>query len=577
MRGGATRQESVADRSGAPAHAVVGSTSVQVGEAWNRFSSWVVERITPPAPSGTTRGGSVPGSAPPFWLGRSQPVPATLGAPLRADGVRDGPVAILIVVAIGHILGLGDYAPKFGGKISPALGLVATALTALALVLTRAWDQRVLGQGSEEFSRLIRGSRPRPSCWVSPAWRCRLPAVRPWVFGLLPLAGLLSLIGRLLVAEVAAPQPGPRPVYASHARRGDGRSVEDLILRTRRDPHTGWDVRAACTPTGTGHNGAPDILGVPVVGDLDSVAETVRDGGYQVVSIGQTPGWTGRRLHRLAWDLEYDEHRAGGRPGPDGDRGPAPARRPRRRAAAPAAHPADVRRRPAGAEEHRRPGRRGAPAGRLCAALLVARPRRELRRRSRLLPADPGRARTATTFKMSSSGRCASTRRARRPNSLKSERGSGAAVQDAPRPARHPLGALLRRYSLDELPQLFNVLTGSMSLVGPRPPLPEEVAQYGRDAERKFLVKPGLTGLWQVSGRSDLSWEQSVRLDLRYVENWTLAMDALILWKTFGAMVRGAEGLQRINASIARLVLNVSQIETDGLLVAAAADLPTAP
>ena len=78
-----------------------------------------------------------------------------------------------------------------------------------------------------------------------------------------------------------------------------------------------------------------------------------------------------------------------------------------------------------------------------------------------------------------------------------------------------------------------------MSLVGPRPPLPEEVARYGRDAERKFLVKPGLTGLWQVSGRSNLSWEQSVRLDLRYVENWTLAMDALILWKTFGAMVRG--------------------------------------
>ena len=78
-----------------------------------------------------------------------------------------------------------------------------------------------------------------------------------------------------------------------------------------------------------------------------------------------------------------------------------------------------------------------------------------------------------------------------------------------------------------------------MSLVGPRPPLPEEVVRYGRDAERKLLVKPGLTGLWQVSGRSDLSWEQSVRLDLRYVENWTLAMDALILWKTFGAMVRG--------------------------------------
>jgi lipopolysaccharide/colanic/teichoic acid biosynthesis glycosyltransferase len=104
------------------------------------------------------------------------------------------------------------------------------------------------------------------------------------------------------------------------------------------------------------------------------------------------------------------------------------------------------------------------------------------------------------------------------------------------------VGAFLRRYSLDELPQLVNVLTGAMSLVGPRPPLPAEVATYGRDAQRRLLVKPGLTGLWQISGRSDLSWEQSVRLDLRYVENWNLALDALILWKTFGAVVnsRGA-------------------------------------
>jgi lipopolysaccharide/colanic/teichoic acid biosynthesis glycosyltransferase len=101
------------------------------------------------------------------------------------------------------------------------------------------------------------------------------------------------------------------------------------------------------------------------------------------------------------------------------------------------------------------------------------------------------------------------------------------------------VGAFLRRYSLDELPQLLNVLFGSMSMVGPRPPLPSEVACYSRDAQRKLLVKPGLTGLWQISGRSDLSWEESVRLDLRYVENWSLALDALILWKTAGAVLRG--------------------------------------
>src|SRR3712207_3437360 len=101
-----------------------------------------------------------------------------------------------------------------------------------------------------------------------------------------------------------------------------------------------------------------------------------------------------------------------------------------------------------------------------------------------------------------------------------------------------PVGRVLRRLSRDELPQLFNVLGGTMSLVGPRPPLPAEVERYDTSIRRRLLVKPGLTGLWQISGRSDLSWEESVRLDLRYVENWSLALDLLILWKTAWAVVR---------------------------------------
>jgi exopolysaccharide biosynthesis polyprenyl glycosylphosphotransferase len=108
-------------------------------------------------------------------------------------------------------------------------------------------------------------------------------------------------------------------------------------------------------------------------------------------------------------------------------------------------------------------------------------------------------------------------------------------LRDDPRVT--PVGRWLRRLSLDELPQLFNVLGGSMSLVGPRPPLPGEVARYDSSVSRRLLVKPGLTGLWQISGRSDLSWEEAVRLDLRYVENWSLATDLLILWKTGRAVL----------------------------------------
>ena len=100
------------------------------------------------------------------------------------------------------------------------------------------------------------------------------------------------------------------------------------------------------------------------------------------------------------------------------------------------------------------------------------------------------------------------------------------------------VGAFLRRYSIDEIPQFVNVLKGEMSLVGPRPPLSHEVERYDKWAHRRFLVKPGITGLWQVSGRSDLSWDDSVRFDLYYVENWSLTGDVIILYRTVKTVIQ---------------------------------------
>jgi exopolysaccharide biosynthesis polyprenyl glycosylphosphotransferase len=108
-------------------------------------------------------------------------------------------------------------------------------------------------------------------------------------------------------------------------------------------------------------------------------------------------------------------------------------------------------------------------------------------------------------------------------------------MKDDPRVT--PIGRFLRRFSLDELPQLFNVLAGSMSIVGPRPSLESEVSEYETHVHRRFLVKPGITGLWQVSGRSNLSWEDTVRLDLYYVENWSITGDLAILWRTAKAVL----------------------------------------
>ena len=273
-------------------------------------------------------------------------------------------VAILVVVAVGHILGLGDYAPRFGGMISPALGLVVTA----AHRAVPAPDPRL---GSARARPGLRGvqqadprvhdgrrragpRRPRPATAGRAAVGLRAPS-----------PGRPAVAARpLLVAEVAAPQAGPRPVHASHARRGDG--------RVRRGPHPADPARPAdrLGRAGSLHadrNRSPRRRRHPRGSGRRRPRLRRRD---------RPGGWVPGRLHRADARLDRapaappglgrrgDEHGPGGRPGPHGDGGPAPARRPGRRASAPAAHPADVRRCLAGAEEHRRPGRRGAPAAR---------------------------------------------------------------------------------------------------------------------------------------------------------------------------------------------------------------------
>jgi lipopolysaccharide/colanic/teichoic acid biosynthesis glycosyltransferase len=100
------------------------------------------------------------------------------------------------------------------------------------------------------------------------------------------------------------------------------------------------------------------------------------------------------------------------------------------------------------------------------------------------------------------------------------------------------VGRILRRFSIDELPQFINVLRGEMSVVGPRPPLRSEVDAYDSEVWRRLLVRPGVTGLWQVSGRSDLPWSQAVRLDLAYIDNWSMPGDIVIIARTVAAVLQ---------------------------------------
>ncbi len=417
-------------------------------------------------------------------------------------------------------------------------GLVLMALTAVALGLVRAWDPPVLGQGAEEFNRLLRALVTVAVVVGLLGLALKLPAVRPYVFGVIPVAFLLAAAGRLALRKVLHQHRRNGACMHEVLAVGTEDAVAKLIACTQRATHNGWTVTGVCTPSGTGTDGGRSILDVPVLGDLDSVAKVAGNGRYRVVSVAHAPGWTSRRLHHLAWDLEGTGAELVVDPG-------------LMEIAGPRLHVAAVDGLPL--LRLTEPAFTGVPrvikavGDRLAAGLLLLLIAPVMIALAIAVRSDGGPV-CYRQSRVGQHGKLFSMIKFRsmvvNADQLRSEladgdQGSGPLFKLRQDPRVTRVGAFLRKHSLDELPQLLNVLTGSMSLVGPRPPLPEEVASYSRDAQRKLLVKPGLTGLWQISGRSDLSWEESVRLDLRYVENWSLALDVLIIWKTVGTVVRG--------------------------------------
>jgi exopolysaccharide biosynthesis polyprenyl glycosylphosphotransferase len=448
--------------------------------------------------------------------------------------------AIVLAVVAGNALGLGREVPQFG-NVAPGVGILAGLLMVVAMIVCRAWDPRILGHGSDEFGRLIKAVVTSAVSLGMLGLAFQATAARPWVFGLMPMAGLLSVLGRLALRKwLHRLRRGGRCVHPAIVVGGD-EAVTEMIDRTRRDTARGWRVVGVCTPTGHAPDGGDEILGVPVLGDLDAVGDVVHQHAVRVVAVCPAPGWTSRRLHQLAWDIEDINAELVVDPG-------------LMEVAGPRLHVDPVDGLPL--LRLTRPTFSGVAwvakqiVDRLGALLLLVFLSPVLLAVAVGVKLDGGPVfftqtrvgRHGSEFRMLKFRSMVPDAEARLPELAHANEGAGPMfkIRDDPRVTR--FGAFLRRYSLDELPQLFNVLAGSMSLVGPRPPLPSEVEAYSPAAQRRLLVRPGLTGLWQISGRSDLSWEQAVRLDLRYVENWNLALDALILWKTVGAVLnsRGA-------------------------------------
>jgi exopolysaccharide biosynthesis polyprenyl glycosylphosphotransferase len=445
-------------------------------------------------------------------------------------------VSIVVVATTLAVLAgwTGMYAAD---RAQLGCGAIAAALMIVAMPLARAWDGRILGIGSTEFKRLGRAVSGAAIVLALLGLSELVASVRMWVFLLVPLIGALVAVGRFAVRKWLHRQRHHGRAMLSVLAVGDELAVADMIRRTRRDPHFGWRIDGVCTPTGRGLDGTRTIEDVPVVGDLDSVGPAVLGQGYRVVSVCQAPGWGPRRLHRLAWDLEGTEAELAVAPGLMEIAGPRMHITPVD--GLPLLHLSQPRF--TGVSRAIKTVTDRAAA---CLLLLLAAPVFLVIAVAVKLDGGPvffRQERVGTngrTFRMVKFRSMVVDAEARLAALRAANEAAGPLFKMTSDPRITKVGAVLRRYSLDELPQLFNVLGGSMSLVGPRPPLPAEVATYEDVTRRRLLVRPGMTGLWQVSGRSNLSWEESVRLDLRYVENWSMALDLTILWKTIGAVVR---------------------------------------
>lgn len=422
-----------------------------------------------------------------------------------------------------------------------ALSASLPLLWLAAMAAARAYEARFLSVGFEEFRRVLLAAVVVIATVATASWVTKAQIARGYVLIALPMATVLTLLGRYLVRKWVHRKRRQGFFMSDVLLVGHGRTGAELVRQVRGDTHHGMRIVGACVPGG---EGSTDLmaLGVPVLGGLDDVDVGLRVTYADAVAVLPCPEMDGPALRRLSWSLARTGIDLLVAPALIDVAGPRIAIRPV--CGLPLLH-VD--------EPELAGGRRVAKAllDRLAAliALIVLVPLLVVIALAiRLSSPGPAifrqirtgwRGREFTMWKFRTMVRDAEALRSSIDKLNRHASGELFKVTVDPRVTR--LGRWLRRTSLDELPQLVNVLCGQMSLVGPRP-LPVTDRRYDGEARRRLLVKPGLTGLWQISGRSDLNWEESVRLDLRYVEQWSLALDALIIWKTIFAVLnrRGA-------------------------------------
>jgi exopolysaccharide biosynthesis polyprenyl glycosylphosphotransferase len=433
-------------------------------------------------------------------------------------------------------LNLSKYRGGFALNYSlVSIILILAWLVFLALFASR--DERVIGTGNNEYKRVLDATIRLFGIVAIIAFLLQLDLARGYIVLSLPVGTLALLASRWiwrqwLTAERAKGRYSSRVLLV-----GSRVTVTAIAKDLSRVPQAGYVVVGACIP---GDKIGELLLGrIPVLNNLDQLQETMDTAGADTLVVTSSDDLPPERIRELSWSLEPGRQHLVLAPSLTDIGGPRIHMRPV--AGLPLIHVETPR-----YEGLKRFSKRAFDV--VSSAILI-------------IISSPLLATVAIAVRVSTPGPVlfmqdrvglngnhfkmlkfrsmvvdAETRLTALQDSARVE-GNTVMFKMKNDPRVTPIGGFLRRFSLDELPQLFNVLGGSMSLVGPRPPLDREVAIYEHHVHRRFLVKPGVTGLWQVSGRSNLSWEDTVRLDLYYVENWSITGDLMILWRTARAVL----------------------------------------
>lgn len=419
-----------------------------------------------------------------------------------------------------------------------AVAAVVTIVWSATLAIASSRERRYLGAGTDEYKRVVDASFRLFAVVLVIAFLGQIVLGRRSLVTAFVLGTLLLLVGRWLWRRWLNRRRRLGRLTERLLVVGSPTAASALVADLRRAPETGYLVVGACVA----ESDDPEPLeqaGVPILGSLADVHRVMSDHDIDTVAIDSSGRMRPRQVRELSWSLTPGAQHLIVAPGLTDVGGPRLSVRPV--AGLPLLH-VEMPRFERGQQALKRSvdlvGSAVllvllSPVLAIIALAVVAGSPGPALFRQRRVGLD-GRMFTMLKFRSMVTGAESAIAEL---SELDRQEGNEVLFKMRDDPRVTKVGGFIRRFSLDELPQLFNVLTGSMSLVGPRPPLPREVERYEHHVHRRFLMKPGITGLWQVNGRSNLSWEESVRLDLYYVENWSLTGDIIILWRTVRAVL----------------------------------------